>query len=580
MNQLPFRLPATRVALRPFAITSMLLAVLAFPEWPATAQNDSKVEKLDPLTAEKLNQALGFNVKVGNDWEFPKAKAAGATEVRMQFDWNLVENMDGQLQLRPAMQKSLDLCVQNGLQPLVIAAYGPPRTAVGDLTVTADTPAGATTIPVSGALGAIKTPYCHVTKADGTQIVAEGKWAYYGALIDGVDGNSITLAAKTKAALPAGTMLRVNRLLYPSVATADPNDPSMVAFGRYVNFLAGEISRRGLTGKVELWNEPPWAHDRWDARGGFYDSPPPGITAQSPNWGMLQRIMAQTPPRGVTYIWGGAHKSGSRGALKLPRQLALRSPGQENVEDSFHPYGETPEWHAWDPDCLSTSKLSSGCGLEGSSPRSNMAVLRKSRLLAKGRTAGYSVTEVGIPSADQSVKARYDLRAFLVYLSLGAERIDFYRLADAPGSFAFVDINTQAALQPYTAIKALMEKIQTMALPPADSNENDLPSVEAYQGSFPLLTIPIVGRSSAREARNRILFVSYQRTYPSPGGKWVKMPSPPPAPVRVRMPSGYSAVRAWNLVSGDNVSLSGSGANVSYSVSDDPVAVEMVPAGR
>lgn len=540
----------------------------------------TRVEMMDVLPAAKIARGLGFNLKFSNEWEFARAREAGAIEARMQFDWPSVERAPGNLQLTPQMARALDLCVQNNLEPLVIAAYAPLARPIGELTVAGDVPAGSTEIPVRGAaLSLVKTPLCHVLGVDGKQIVAEGRWAYYGAFIDSVEQpGTLRLAAKTNRDLPAGTKLRVNQLLYPSVATTDADDPSLVAYGRYARFLASEIAARGLRGHVELWNEPPWIHDRWDARGGFYDTVPPNISGVSPNPGMLDQFLdGPAPPAGVSFVWGGSHKSGGRG-LGARRGGVTAAQLQRVSADALHPYGDSPETHAWNPEAMRRGAAFSDLALPGTNEQSNMKLLRQNQLAATRRgqpSPRIVATEIGHLGGDETQKTRYDMRAFLIYLSLGMDRINFYRLADKPGKFGFIDETTRAPKPVFTAFQSFMAQIGAAAGPNQSPitrfDIEDVPAVSRYRGSFPLTVIPIA-------APNRWLMVSYQRTFARAGQKWDDVPSPAPASVEWRVPPGYGATKAWNLVSGEAVALASRRNSVSCEVSDDPVAVEMVVA--
>ncbi len=534
----------------------------------------SRVEMMEVLPVSKVARGLGFNLKFSNEWEFARAREVGASEARMQFDWPAVEKQRGQLKLTPQMACALDLCVQNRLEPLVLAAYGPRALPIGELTVAADVAAGSYEIPVRGAaLSRLNPPFCHLLRGDGKQIVAEGKWAYYGALIDRVDARSgtIQLAAKTNLDLPAGAVLRVNRLLYASVATSDADDASLVAYGRYARFLAREIAARGLQGRVELWNEPPWSHDRWDARGGFYDTPPRGISAVSPNPGMLDQFLnGEAPPGGVSFVWGGSHKSGGRGLGA--RRGELSASQLRNVSaDALHPYGDSPESHAWNPQALRAGEKFSDLALIGANAQSNLKVLRQNQIAAQKRgdlAPRIVASEVGHPGSDETQNTRYNLRAFLIYLSLGIDRINFYKLADKPGKFGFIDEPTQAPKLAFRSFKALMAQIDALPDAPTRFDAEAVPSVSAVRGTFPLTVIPIA-------AKDRWLMVTYQRTFAAAPQKWDDVPSPASANVQLRVPDGYRVQKVWNLVSGDAVDFETSRGAVSYGVSDDPIAVDL-----
>ena len=230
----------------------------------ASAQTSTSVENLTSISSTTIRNGLGFNVDLKGEWEFQMMAECGATEARFQPGWSSVENMAGVLALPANDEKGLEWCKTYGIKPLLVAGYGPPYQSLGKFTVADDVPIGATSIKLNQSLEKVVVPYCHVM-AGRKQIVREGKWGYYGALIAAVDQqtNTITLATATTVPLKADDPLTINKLLYPSCATASPTDPSIVAYARYAKFLATEIAAHGLSGRVELWNEPGWAHDPW-----------------------------------------------------------------------------------------------------------------------------------------------------------------------------------------------------------------------------------------------------------------------------------------------------------------------------
>ena len=557
-------------------------------EVPGLSQSVSLIEPLTSLDAPRITDGLGWNVTLTNEWEFAKVQAAGGKEVRIQFGWPSVESMTGTLSLTNQFKNALSWCQKYGLQPLIVAAYGPPYSNLINVTVTSATPVGSYVIPVtpvSGQLSSVIPPYCHVLQSNGSQIVAEGKWAYYGAIIDSVNtgASSITIGAATTVALPAGTTLTIKQLLYPSVATGVATDPSLVAYARYVRYLAGQIAAYGLTGKVEVWNEPPWTHDPWDHRGAFYDTVPGGITTTSPNWGMLDGLLNDSPPTGVRYTWGGSHKSGFRGVMEKPMPVVTQAQVANAVPSGgWHPYGNTPEDHAWYPGLLLSAGNVFTTQLVGTNASSNFKSDRKvaaNNLINLGWTATEQVSETGLFTADELMKARFNLRTFLVMMCLGPapqlERMNFYRLADVAGGYGFINSTTQAELPSYTAMKGLMNDVAAMGVAPVSYTTADLPTVTApYSGYFPLTTIPVAGRSSSTDTQNSFLFMAYQRSY---GAVWTSLASPPAVPITVNLPPGTGAQAAWDLVTRQPVSFSISGSTVTYAVADNPVALKIIP---
>jgi hypothetical protein len=544
------------------------------------------LEPLTPVGAPRLLNGLGWNVTLDQEWEFEKVQAARGKEARFQFSWDAVEGVDGTLKLSAKFQQALQWCAKYHLEPMIVAAYGGPRKKLLELTVTQDVEAGVYRIPVRGDVAKIRVPYCHVL-AGKTQLVAEGKWAYYGALIDAVDvdGGAISLGAKTKAPIAAGTVLTVNELRYPSIATEAADDPSTLAYLRYTHFLAEQIAALGLKGTVEIWNEPPWAHDPWDHRSGVYDTPPATLSKNSPNWGILRALLAEKLPEGVRYTWGGSHKSGTRGVLSLPPPAATREQVTASVvSEGWHPYGPTPEWNSWNPARLEESGNAAAAALEGSNQGSNFKQGRRKayeHLKSSGWTVPQQVSEAGLATSDQLGKARWVVRFFLVNMCLGPqpqlERVNFYRLAEEAEGYAMIDRTTRAELPAYVALKELMNDLARMGEAPLPDRAADLPTVTGeYHGEFPLVSIPITGRSTSAESRNRVLFVCFQRTYAAKDSDWLAA-NPKPALVHVQIPPGFAAEGAIDLVTRKDVPVTTENGVVSFKVSANPVALRTVP---
>lgn len=561
-------------------------AALAFfvPSFATRAQSVTAVENLGSVSGAQVYSGLGFNINPNNEWEFQLAAAAGAVEVRMQFSWEAVENMAGVLALSTASETALNRCAQYGLQPLIVAAYGGPRQRILTLTVASDLPSGSYVIPVSEDVSAINVPFCHVQRSGGAQIVPTGKWAYYGALIDSVDtaNRTLTLAARTNVALAAGDTLWINRLLYASCPTTDPNDPSVAAYARYVQFLASRIDDHGLAGRVELWNEPPWAHDPWDTRYRFYDNPPPDLERTAVQFGFAKLLETTVFPGNARLNWAGSHKSGFNSLLG-PRMSPRPTQNQVSnsiSSESFHPYGNTPEDHAWEPTCLADFSHSEfTCNLVGTNASSNLKSAVRYDLrnqIDNGWMVEQNITETGRSTANQIGKARFVLRQYLSFQALGIPRINFYRLADAGGIYGFVDSNSQTALQAYTAMQGLIGDAGAISNPALPYGQGDLPSVLSYRGYYPLTVAVIVGTSSPSDTMNSFLFTCWQRSYPT-SGDWLNLPSPDPMPVTLQLPSGVAARYAYNLNSRENIPITVSGSQVTFKVADDPVALLVIP---
>jgi hypothetical protein len=221
------------------------------------------------------------------------AAAAGATQVRFQCGWSGTENQSAPPQNVAATPRytlpsdcvaGLASAQKYGLHPDIIAAYGPPYHAILSLAVPEGAAAGATSLNVQFVSGVGGETLSDMTTFNNSIIGANGSYlsninSYAGALIIGVNMTSpttatLTLASALTTALPANstTLYTINQGLYPTPASFSPSDPSILAYTSYVAFLAQSIEAAGLTGEVEIWNEPPWAGDPWDNRVDFYDA--------------------------------------------------------------------------------------------------------------------------------------------------------------------------------------------------------------------------------------------------------------------------------------------------------------------
>ena len=522
--------PAHRFASLFLAALSLIRSAHA-QTYPASTQpapvTSNEIDDFQAITAAATRDGLGFNINL-KEWEFQLAASAGATEVRFQPGWSSVENMDGVLALPKADDAALNWCGKYHLMPMLVAAYGPPYKSLGKFTVAEATPAGSTSIKLNESVSNVTFPYCHIKGPRSLQIVPNGRWAYYGALITAADAasNTVTLAAATSIGLDAGQPLVINRLLYPSCTSADPNDPSIAAYGRYAKFLAEEIAAHGLHGKVELWNEPGWAHDAWDHRGQFYDHKPDDVTKDSPNFGIAKHLAPTTLPAGVRYCWGGTNKSGGRSVLN-PSMMTPLTPEQvanSISSEALHPYGNNPEEHMWDPAILDSADVrrEAQATLSGASWSSNMKHARWLSLQRPELNFKTDITETGTISRDNARKARFIVRQYLGFLGEGIERMDFFCLA-APNAtsdetFGFVDETTQAPTQAYIAIKGLVATdMADLPIAPARFDKSNLPAAHDYSGTYPLMTVSVVGRHAETEQKNVIDFVAWQRSMQPPG---------------------------------------------------------------
>src|SRR5258708_3298676 len=119
-----------------------ILALIAlFPSISIAAKTPSSqplvttVENLGSVPASQAASGLGFNINPANEWEFRMAAEAAAVEGGVQFSWEAVETFDRELAFPPTAENALGWFAQYGLEPLIVAAYGPPRRRVLTITV-------------------------------------------------------------------------------------------------------------------------------------------------------------------------------------------------------------------------------------------------------------------------------------------------------------------------------------------------------------------------------------------------------------------------------------------------------------
>ncbi len=470
------------------------------------------IEFLGVIPASQAVNGLGFNLSQGNSWEFQLAAAAGATHGRFQCGWSGNENQTAppdntygtpQYALQADCAAGLVSAATYGIHPTMLAANGPPFHQILTVVVPSGAPAGATSLTLQFASGVGGDTIASISAFYDTILRSSNAYmtrthSYAGGLIIAVapvDGThaTVTLASGLISSLPADTTTQyiINELLYPPALTSSPTDPSVVAFAGYASFLAGAIASAGLTGQVELWNEPPWGDDPWDNRGDFHDTwtgnQVPGPQGPGyPNPGFVAALQGTTPPAGVTYIWAGTNKSGFNTVFNLmPSNTAVpfTQPATVVTTESFHPYGNNPEDSLWNQVCLEgTIKTFPGqpssyspCNLVSTST-SNAAFAAQASLVQTGQHPSWgiahNITETGFSSTengDPAHQARFIMRQFLGYEAAGVSPVEFYRLYDNSGQgFGFVDPGTRAPLPSYVAIAGLMSTLtrsETRRLP-------------------------------------------------------------------------------------------------------------------
>ncbi len=251
------------------------------------------------------------------------------------------------------------------------------------------------------------------------QVVVPGAGPHGGALTTFITGvtspNQLSLRRNATAgvnhvAVSANRLYAVGEILYPSTGSDRPNDPSVMAYADYATFLANDMASHGLSGDIEIWNEPPWRADPWDFRPALYDSANSGpykpttpyakgsaVTAgsvpyvsltdrnvgndpaRSPqswsnripstvfpdnpisgaNFGFAANLQHRQFPQGVTATWNGTSGNGTFSLLGSQMRNysgeSLNQPATVVTRESFHLYGgpyKNPEDVFMRPDCL------------------------------------------------------------------------------------------------------------------------------------------------------------------------------------------------------------------------------------
>jgi hypothetical protein len=580
-------------------------------------------ENLGAITASHVYSGLGWQVSPSVEEEFAAAADAGASHVRVDAcTWSTIEaqsappnNVSSGYSLTPMCISALTFAKKYDLKPTLLAAYGSPFHRILALTLSSKAASGATTLSVEYASGVggetlsnIEYPKAYVVDAKGERLTT--RYSYSGALVSGVKLTSGTTATLTLASalivdLPVGTTLYVNEVLYPSAVTGSANDPSVVAFAHYAEFLASQIKAYGLTGDVELWNEPAWGQDCWDNRRSCFDNDPklPGeLGPYYPNYGFVAALQHATPISGVTYVWAGTNKSGGADVLAQPMLQytgeSFKQPQANVISESFHPYGSNPEDAMWIEPCLASAGLKwQSCNMI---PEFNSNMVNTEGLDLAARLAGSSyginhvITETGASSlyTDASHLPRFIMRQYLGYMANNFNYVDFYRLTDPsiPGQtgFSFITLasNKQSftPLPSYTALAGFISDLLPMKAAPATSYPaSSLPSIASYSGTYNLDHVSIVG-SREGDSTNSILFALWQRSFVAEkcgtsDPCWGTVAQPEDALVTVTIPNGLKIAQALNLDTREAVSYTQSGSKVKLYVSDDPIELLLIPSG-
>ena len=590
----------------------------------------SSVEQLGAIPATQPATGLGWTMDTGNQWEFQQAAAAGAKHFRFQCTWAdgyggrqgggelqslPPSNSSMGYQLPPACAQGIANAKQYGMQPLITAAYGSPYQQILSVQLTSAVGVGATSLPVSFSSGvggltlsSIQYPYDYVYSSVNNGAISNAH-SYPGTLITGsamhgTNSATLNLSSATSVALPAGTVLQINRVLYPSASTESPNDASVQAYVGYVRFLGEQCAAAGISCQIGLWNEPAWGADCWDNRRDCYDQNP-GYNEQfyGANYGFVAALQATAPIPGVTYVWAGTDKTGD-GSVLGPNmtQYSGTTFSQTNnpvAAESFHPYGDNPEDNMWNLPCVQAQPTSTNwpaCNTLAGSSGNGAEVMFRTLALQQSNPSfhlDFDVTETGYDlewGPDQAHQARYNMRQFLGYMAAGVKVVDFYQLYDCFQGFGFTNTvvqngscapltSTPATPRPtYTAMAGVESDLAPIANAPATSYSlSSLSSVASYSGTYPLAIGHLVGSRNG-DTQNSDLVVMWQLSSCSSYACWPGLGQPAAGPVVLNIPSGMTVASATNLDTRAAVPFSVSGQQVSVNVSDDPIGIMLHPS--
>jgi Bacterial Ig-like domain (group 3)/MBG domain (YGX type) len=567
----------------------------------AFGQSVRTVEVYGPAPATQAYNGLGTNITATNAWEYADAQAAHVTWGRFDCSWGQVEiqnlpaNTSGGYALPSACAQGLANSKTYGVHPVVDAVYGPPYSAIVTGTTTSAVPVGSTTVTISVTSGSLSAAVPGSTFLALSSGYLSAKYSYPGVLITSVSGSTLTLASAATTALAQGVPVTLNLVLYPPVIVAPgttyTNNSSVQAFGKYASYLAQQIANTGVSGRVSVWNEPPWCCDKWDHGVNLYDVPPANSDI-STNLGVELPLYISTMKAipGAQFDSGYSETELWPGSLFYPSTFAyvqnLSSLQSQFASESFHIYGNNPEDYIWNAACVQANAtpallsniVSGACTPIGLWTGATMSSAVASQSFPDNAGGiSHTVTEAGIcrscTGATENQVTRFDLRLFLSMEALGVPQIMFYRMS---GETDWEWVNASQTPYPvYTAFQGLMTDIGSIAQAPVTpcSSSCTMPTVSSYSGYYPLATASFVGAQAGGQA-NSFLYYTWQRTY---GTKWTATPSPAAVPLAVTIPSGMTVASVKDMVTGAAVSFTFSAGTLTYPVADDPIEVLVTP---
>ena len=570
-----------------------------------------------PVTAQQVSNALGFNCNPANAWEFAAVQAMGGKWCRWDGNWsggmagtaragdnasaeiqNMPSNTSGGFRLTGALSTGLLNAAAYRIHPMITADYGPPYSTIATGVLSSTLSAGATVLTLnltSGALNGFVAGQTAVSLPNG---FISSKHGYAGVIATAASGNAIRLAAAATQTIPAGTPISVNLLLYPPVlVTTGQNylgNASLAAYANFAHSLAQQIAAAGLTGSVELWNEPPWSDECWDDASNCYDSLPnakqlyPGVGMEIPAY-----MATQTPVQNVKYVSGYTDKSGDD-SLANPQILGTYPPMQTAQVafsgEMYHPYANDPEDHTWLPQCLAQYKTLASyapalqnCTPAGMVQGSETWAEAFNNFPAAHGGLPQGITEMGLsrtlisPTPKETQVTRFHLRQFLSSAGDSISPILFYRVYD-PSSQGFGFYSAQGAPYPVaTALGEVMTELGSIANAPVGPYSSCMvPTVKSFRGTYPLAMVPVAGAAPGAKANSWIVYY-WQRSYTGSLALWTTLPSPASSAVSIAIPAGLSVASVKDTVTSTAVSFSASGGTLTFQVADDPIEVLYSP---
>jgi len=417
----------------------------------------------------------------------------------------------------------------------------------------------------------IDFPYCFLGGYFYGGAVAT-KTAYYGSLITAATATTITLAAATNVPLTAGQSITLQRLRY-----APPNtdtDPGHAAFTRYATFLANQIAAAGAQGYVEIWNEYAWDADRWETLGAFYDTPPASTLTICMKQ-ILTLCQQASLPAGVSFVNGVSGKTGQAGVAVQ----GISVPGAISY-DAIHPYGDNPEWSAWDyyawgfyndrtPPASLTGYTENWWAVvnpadQGGNFR-NMAFVND---LTPGAPA-LMATECGYGGTNDTAQAKSLVRRVAALWGMGVPSCNWFDDGSAVGSDTMCVAPSSTPRASYYALQRMTQVIGRMTTTgPVGATA---PSVIGW----PTDTWALMTSTTLGDTGHAVIFL-WQRT--ARDTDWASVPTPATVSATITIPAGPGIAEALNVRTGAAVTTTTNGNALSVPVSDDVIAVRFAPA--